>query len=125
MDEVRAHNIFYDASITVVGWHGYGEVGPITYFTKLALLWLVCMVMRECGTIAYITEPALLWLAATVMGDVGAHNIIHGSITVVSWHGYKRGGGPLRVISRRQHYCGWLALLWARTLPKTYFKEPE
>ena len=66
-----------------------GEVGPITYFTEQALLWLAATVMGEddhnifhrasittvgwhCyGPITYFTELALLWLAGTVMGEVG------------------------------------------------------
>ena len=48
--------------------------------------------MGEVGPITYFTEAALLWLAGTLIGEVGVHTI-----------------------PRRQHYCSWLAVIWARS----------
>ena len=72
MGEVGAHNIFHEASTTVVAWHGYDEVGPITYFT----------------------DPALLWLAVTVTCEIGNNNIFNGaSITANGWYRCGRDRG--------------------------------
>ena len=80
--------------------------------------------MGELGSITYFTKLALLRLAGTVMGEVSAHNIFHGSsITAIGWHGYGRGRIPSH-ISRSQHYCGWLARYCERSGPITYLPEP-
>ena len=51
--------------------------------------------MDEVGPVTYFTMPALLWLAGTAMAAVGVNDIFHGvSFTVVGWHGYGRVRGP-------------------------------
>ena len=79
-----------------------GEVGPVTIhganntvFGWLTIPWLAGTATGEIGT--RINEPATLLLARTVMGNVGA-----------------------RIISRSKKYCGWLARLWARSVPVTF-----
>ena len=94
------------------------EVGPITYSTEPALLWLADTVIgegeahkifhgaiitlvgwhgygRREGPKTYFAESAFLWLAGTVIREVGTHDISHGAInTVVRWHAYGRGLEP-------------------------------
>ena len=92
---------------------------------KLSLVRLAVTVMGEVGAHNIFDGASFAVVGWHSYGDVGAHNIIHGaSITMVSWHGYRRGRGP-RYISPNQHYCGWLASLWARAGPITYFTKPE
>ena len=66
------------------------------------------MAVRLCevGAHKIFHGASILWLAGMVMGDVGAYKIFHGaSFTVVGWHGYGRGSGPIG-------YSMEPALLW-------------
>ena len=95
MGEVRAHNLFQGASITVVGWYGCGRSCPITYFTEAGLLWLASTVMHEIGWHNIFHGSTLLLLAGKVMSEIGAHNMFHGAtITVVGWYDCGLVRGP-------------------------------
>ena len=92
-----AHNTFYGAIITVVGWHGMGEVGHITYLLSQNYCGWLARLWTRSGPIAYLTEPTILWLAGTVNGEIGSITLHGTGITVLLWLGgtVVDEGGPI------------------------------
>ena len=108
---------FCAASTTVVAWHGYGR-GRALYISQIQHYcgWLVRLWVRSGPS--HFTEKALLFLAATVMGEVGLITFHEDSINGVDGTATSDVGS--HNISRSQHYCGWLARLWAISVHVTY-----
>ena len=94
---IRYHLFFRENNFHYGPEPAYSYYSPSQHYCR----WLVWFWARS-GPITYFTKPALLCLAGTVMGEVGTHNIFHrASISVDDWHthGRRRGDNTFHAAS--------------------------